>query len=81
MQIPNHKIHNSCKFIKYTLHIICCWTFTNSSVSVEVDKRTVTDKCNCVFCQNTQLYKMQVENVHISTTHILSVDKMQGQHR
>jgi hypothetical protein len=81
MQILNHKIQRSCIFVKYTLDIICCWTDTNSIVSVEVDKCTVTDKCNCVSGQNTQLYKIQVENVRISTRNILSVDKMQEQHR
>jgi len=30
--------------------------------------------------QNTQLRKIQVENVHISTKNILSVAKMQRQH-
>jgi len=81
MQILNHKIHKSCIFVKYTLDIICCWTDTNSNVSVEVDKCTVTGKCSSVSGHNTQLYKLQVENLHISTKNILSVDKIQEQHR
>jgi len=81
MEILNHRIHKNCIFVKYTLDIICCRTDTNSNASVEVDKCTVTDKCNCVSGQNTQLYKIQVQNVHINTKNILSVDKKQGQHR